>query len=133
MAMGCRQCLPLSLLQLKGKHCQKPHCCNGVVDTFGPCLSALNFWNVEFEILGLMNLMIEDQKSSSSNSIFQIWNFKNQVQIGRKSELSKIVLILNHHWRNYITVLTIWSIWVSDIKNRLLWAVDENQWDKSCF
>ena len=30
-AMGCRQCLP----QLKGKHCRKPHCRNGVVDTFG--------------------------------------------------------------------------------------------------
>ena len=28
-AMGCRQCLPLSVEQLKGKHCQKPHCRNG--------------------------------------------------------------------------------------------------------
>jgi hypothetical protein len=36
MAMGCRQCLPLSVVQLKGKHCRKPHCRNGVVDTFGP-------------------------------------------------------------------------------------------------
>ena len=32
-AMGCRQCLPLSVVQLKGKHCRKPHCRNGVVDT----------------------------------------------------------------------------------------------------
>jgi hypothetical protein len=32
--MGCRQCLPLSVVQLKGKHCRKPHCRNGVVDTF---------------------------------------------------------------------------------------------------
>ena len=32
--MGCRQCLPLSVVQLKGKHCQKPYCRNGVVDTF---------------------------------------------------------------------------------------------------
>ena len=23
-----------SVIQLKGKHCRKPHCCNGVVDTF---------------------------------------------------------------------------------------------------
>ena len=30
MAMGCRQCLPLSVFQLKGKHCR-----NGIVDTFG--------------------------------------------------------------------------------------------------
>ena len=32
-AMGCRQFLPRSVVQLKGKHCQKNHCCNGVVDT----------------------------------------------------------------------------------------------------
>ena len=35
-AMGCRQCLSLSVVQLKGKHCRKPHCHNGVVDTFRP-------------------------------------------------------------------------------------------------
>ena len=35
--MGCRQCLTLSVVQLKGKHCRKPHCSNGVVYTFGPC------------------------------------------------------------------------------------------------
>ena len=35
-AMGCRQCLPLSVVQLKGKHCLKPHCRNGIVDTIGP-------------------------------------------------------------------------------------------------
>ena len=34
-AMGCWQCLSLSVVQLKGKHCQKPHYRNGVVDTFG--------------------------------------------------------------------------------------------------
>ena len=34
-AMGCRQCLPLSVVQLKGKHYRKPHCRNGVVDTYG--------------------------------------------------------------------------------------------------
>ena len=36
-AMGCRQCLSLSVVQLKGKHCRKPHCRNGVVGTFGQC------------------------------------------------------------------------------------------------
>ena len=36
MAMGCRQCLPLSVVLLKGKHCKKPRC-NGVVDTLRPC------------------------------------------------------------------------------------------------
>ena len=34
-AMGCQQSLSLSVVQLKGKHCHKPHCRNGVVDTFG--------------------------------------------------------------------------------------------------
>ena len=34
-AMGCQQCLPLSVVQLKDKHCRKPHCRNGVVDMFG--------------------------------------------------------------------------------------------------
>ena len=32
--MGCWQCLPLIVVQLKGKHCRKPHCRNGVVGTF---------------------------------------------------------------------------------------------------
>jgi hypothetical protein len=36
-AMWCQKCLPLSV-QLKGKHCRKPHCHSGVVDTFGHCL-----------------------------------------------------------------------------------------------
>ena len=44
MAMGCRQCLPLCVVQLKAKHCLKPHCRNGVVDTFGPCRLTGFFW-----------------------------------------------------------------------------------------
>ena len=32
---GAGNVLPLSVVQLKGKHCQKPHCRNGVEDTFG--------------------------------------------------------------------------------------------------
>ena len=32
--MGYWQCLPLSVVQLKGKHCRKPYCRNGVVNTF---------------------------------------------------------------------------------------------------
>jgi hypothetical protein len=56
-AMGCRQCLPLSVVQLKGKHCRKPHCRNGVVDTFRQstanntkCLETKSFENMTFEI-----------------------------------------------------------------------------------
>ena len=36
--MGCWQCLPLSVIQLKGKHCPKRHYCTGVVDKFGLCI-----------------------------------------------------------------------------------------------
>ena len=32
MAMGWRQSLPLSVVQLTNKHCQKPNCRNGDVD-----------------------------------------------------------------------------------------------------
>ena len=35
MAMECRQCLSLSVFQLKGKHFRKLHCRNEVVDTLG--------------------------------------------------------------------------------------------------
>ena len=35
-AMGCQQCLPFSVVQLKGKYCWNPHCPNGVVDTQKP-------------------------------------------------------------------------------------------------
>jgi hypothetical protein len=45
MAMGCQQCLPLSVVQLKGKHCRKPHCRNGVVDTLGQCSMNLSNQN----------------------------------------------------------------------------------------
>ena len=34
MAMGSRQCLPLSVVQLKGKHYRNPNCPTGVVDIF---------------------------------------------------------------------------------------------------
>ena len=40
-AMGGRQCLPLSVVQLKGKHSRKPQCRNGVVDTFGLVLATI--------------------------------------------------------------------------------------------
>ena len=33
-AMGCRQCLHLSVVQLKDEHYRKLHCLNGVDDTF---------------------------------------------------------------------------------------------------
>ena len=35
MLMGGRQSLPVSVVQLRGKHCQKPNCHNEFVDMFG--------------------------------------------------------------------------------------------------
>ena len=56
--MGCRQCLSLSVVQLKGKHCRKPHCCNGVVDTFRPsCLIWYFFWG-QVELPKLVHIPI---------------------------------------------------------------------------
>ena len=39
--MGCREHLSLSVVQLKGKNCRKPHWHNGVVSSFRPCLLVL--------------------------------------------------------------------------------------------
>ena len=39
-----RQCLPLSVVQLKDEHCRKPHRLNGVVDTFGPSYNLVQTW-----------------------------------------------------------------------------------------
>ena len=43
MTMGCQQCLPLSVVQLKGEHCPKPHCHNRVVGTFRLSLKSWHF------------------------------------------------------------------------------------------
>ena len=62
--MGYRQCLPLSVVQLKGKHCRKPHCRNGVVDTFGQgwtaCIGTL--WPLQYleNYLGLLETLWSD-------------------------------------------------------------------------
>ena len=41
---GVPAMLPFSVVQLKGKHCRKPHCRNGIVDTFElrPCFFKRN-------------------------------------------------------------------------------------------
>ena len=58
--MGCRQCYCLlrSVVQQKRKHCRKPYCCNGVVDTFGPsCLIWYFFWG-QVELTKLVHIPI---------------------------------------------------------------------------
>ena len=43
---GCPQCLPLSVVQLKGKHCWKPHCLDGVVIHSG-IVSVYHTWDIK--------------------------------------------------------------------------------------
>ena len=76
--MGCRQCLPLSVVQLKGKHWRKPHCCNGVVHTCGLILfflssNAESFYKHDF--LGKMVLMIEGVLLIGDNMYFDFLHF----------------------------------------------------------
>ena len=47
-AMGCWQCLPLSVVWLKGRYCQKPHCRDEVVDTSEQ--SQLKAWIIDIDI-----------------------------------------------------------------------------------
>ena len=44
-AMGCQQCLPLSVVQLKDKHCWKLHCRNGVLDKFKQYVLKYILWS----------------------------------------------------------------------------------------
>ena len=54
LQLPLRQCLPLSVVQLKGKHCRKLHCRNGVVDTFGPGLAqSCNFKKLKVNETGM--------------------------------------------------------------------------------
>jgi hypothetical protein len=50
-AMGCRQCLPLTIVQLNDKHCRKPHCRNWVVDTFRLRLELISELAFPFDFL----------------------------------------------------------------------------------
>jgi hypothetical protein len=54
MAIGCWQCLPLSVVQLKGKHCRKSHCRDGVVDMFGHSLISYAILQI-FENLSIID------------------------------------------------------------------------------
>ena len=62
-SMGCRQCLPLNVVQLRGKHCRKPHCRNGVVDMFGQGLFRIRQESVllDFNIFCLISQTIISQ------------------------------------------------------------------------
>ena len=58
------QCFSLIVVQLEGNHCRKPHCCNGVVDTFGHYPGA---WHLAF---GELNQSERCSEIKSSLSMF---------------------------------------------------------------
>ena len=62
--MGYRQCLPLSVVQMKGKHCRKPHCRNGVVDMLG-----------HYTSIGILIVPIkEEQNGGTVDWLFMLCN-----------------------------------------------------------
>ena len=60
MAMGCQQCLPLGVIQLKGKHCYSLNLANQNVESF--------------------LLMPVKKKLRISCSTFQGWIFENRTE-----------------------------------------------------
>ena len=61
--------LPFSVVLLKDKHCQKPHCCYGVVDTFG--LYLVKSMNLSGQN---MNLYCQQMNSLGQNMKFPKFN-----------------------------------------------------------
>ena len=57
--MGFRQCLTLSIVQLKSKHCQKTHYRNGAVDKFGHNLLQIKIHNERGSAPGDLQLTLQ--------------------------------------------------------------------------
>ena len=95
-AMGCRQCVLLSVVQLKGKHCRKPHCSNGVVDTFEP--SVITFFPISKFFYKLIRFLLHSYIAKSDNEIgkfsYQDMECPRWTQLNYKSRASGTYLIL---------------------------------------
>ena len=80
--MTCRQCLPFSLVKLKGKYCQKNHCCNGFVYKFGLSVNQqikphLTRWH--YPLITYLTLLIEEKS--------RVWQRQNPVELLVKTRL----------------------------------------------
>ena len=73
MTMGCWQCLPLSVVQLKGKGCRKPHCPNEVLDTFRPSLLLKFLPQLSTSLLGLRACQYDISIMIRTNIIMTWW------------------------------------------------------------
>ena len=66
-AMECRQCLPLSVVQLRGKYCQKPNCHNVFVDMFGLDTSGQKLSVFGVYVVALLKRLLINQFSIAGN------------------------------------------------------------------
>ena len=110
-SMGCRQCLPLSVVHLKGKHCRKPHCRNGVVNTFrhDVCNSDFNWPKLKKDLITVQHVWYKTSYqrklgpgmaflSQSEPDLVQEVNFWLTKKIDRLN-MTIFVLHLCHCWR----------------------------------
>ena len=51
-----------NVYQLKGKHCQKPHCSNGAVDMFGPAYHKFIVYLKLYMVASILQLQILEYK-----------------------------------------------------------------------
>ena len=66
-AMGCRQCLSFSVVQLKGKQCRKPHYRNGVVDRFR---QGLFHTEKLYGVFGILSIFISQNSTMTLENDF---------------------------------------------------------------
>ena len=107
VAKGCQHCLPLSVVQLHGKHCRKPHCHNGIVDMFSlGRFSQLflrkilldNFLDIFDDFLGI----IFDSSSINFSGCFGY--FSKLLQFSEFLIRSSINLVFLEHYFFYIKI-----------------------------
>ena len=111
MAMGYWQCLTLSVVHLKGKHCRKPHCRNGVVNTFrhDVCNSDFNWPKLKKDLITVQHVWYKTSYqrklgpgmaflSQSEPDLVQEVNFWLTKKIDRLN-MTIFVLHLCHCWR----------------------------------
>ena len=89
------QCLPLSVVQLKGKHCQKSHCRNGVVDTFEPGQLSGGHW-IEYR----------SKFWFFSSSKFRIHNITKKIPVQHFWFRFRFLFSKNWFWSNHFESLS---------------------------
>ena len=112
--MGCWQCLFLNVVQLKGKHCQKPHCRNGVVDMFRHRLFS-KIKDAQYNrFLGLKILVFSDyflvgllNKNKFRCPYYVLWldnpiKIRSRSQSRRRQKAMSVLIIMIYHIKSQI-------------------------------